>query len=83
MTNRTTFSLDDQTVGRLRRLSKRWNVSQAEVVRRALEAAETMVSPGNPLDELRKYHQNGGLSEDQAKRYLADWVAERDAWGRE
>ena len=40
MTHRTTFALDETTAQRLRRLAKRWNVSQAEVVRRSVEQAE-------------------------------------------
>ena len=41
MTHRTTFALDDMTAQRLRRLAARWQVSQAEVVRRSLEQAES------------------------------------------
>jgi predicted DNA-binding protein len=41
MTHRTTFALDAATAQRLKRLAARWNVSQAEVVRRSVEQAET------------------------------------------
>jgi hypothetical protein len=34
------FALDEPTARRLRRLAARWQVSQAEVVRRSLEQAE-------------------------------------------
>lgn len=40
MTHRTTFALDETTARRLKRLASRWQVSQAEVVRRSLEQAE-------------------------------------------
>lgn len=40
MIHRTTFALDSETLGRLRRLSKAWRVSQAAVVRRAIAAAD-------------------------------------------
>lgn len=41
MTHRTTFALDEMTAHRLKRLAARWQVSQAEVVRRSLELAES------------------------------------------
>ena len=41
MTHRTTFALDETTAHRLKRLAARWQVSQAEVVRRSLEQAES------------------------------------------
>lgn len=41
MTHRTTIALDDKTAQRLKRLSTKWHVSQAEVVRRSLEQAES------------------------------------------
>ena len=41
MTHRTTFTLDAATIRRLKRLASRWNVSQAEVIRRAVAQAET------------------------------------------
>jgi len=40
MTHRTTFALDATTAQRLKRLAARWQVSQAEVVRRSLEKTE-------------------------------------------
>jgi len=44
MTHRTTFALDETTAQRLKRLARRWNVSQAEVVRRAVDQAEKEAS---------------------------------------
>jgi predicted transcriptional regulator len=40
MIHRTTFALDENTARRLKRLAARWQVSQAEVVRRSVEKAE-------------------------------------------
>lgn len=40
MIHRTTFALDESTASRLKRLAARWQVSQAEVVRRCLEKTE-------------------------------------------
>lgn len=49
MTHRTTFALDSATAQRLKRLAARWQVSQAEVVRRSVEQADDAValSSGN------------------------------------
>ena len=44
MTHRTTFALDEATARRLKRLAARWQVSQAEVVRRSVEQAENAQS---------------------------------------
>lgn len=41
MTHRTTFALDDGAISRLKKLSTLWLASQAEVVRRSLEIAES------------------------------------------
>jgi hypothetical protein len=37
MNQRTTFSLDEITLKRIKSLATRWSVSQAEVVRRAID----------------------------------------------
>jgi len=54
MTHRTTFALDEATAQRLKRLAIRWNVSQAEVVRRSVEQAENLApsSPGGIQNRL-------------------------------
>jgi len=82
MTYRTTFALDQETAGRLRRLSAAWQVSQAEAVRRALAMAET----GGPSDQdaaslLRQLHQSGkGLAREAAQDYLSTVGADRRQW---
>ena len=80
--HRTTFSLDELAVNRLRTLSKRWRVSQAEVVRRALEAAEKLPYEDTALSALEDYHRKGGLAAERAKSYLEQWSEDRDEWGR-
>jgi len=53
MTHRTTFALDDATAQRLKRLATRWNVSQAEVVRRSVDLAERHADRPDPDIEER------------------------------
>jgi predicted transcriptional regulator len=55
MTHRTTFSLDAETMRRLKRLAARWQVSQAEVVRRAVAEAETRPDPQSILEDFRVF----------------------------
>lgn len=53
MNHRTTFALDEATAHRLKRLAKRWNVSQAEVVRRSVDLAEREWGAADPDVEER------------------------------
>lgn len=46
MTHRTTFALDEGAITRLKKLSTLWQASQAEVVRRSLEIAESSHAQG-------------------------------------
>jgi len=83
MTHRTTFALDEKTAKRLKRLSKEWKVSQAEVVRRAVELAETSPKPtaDDAIEALRKLHQSGGgLVREVADQYLAEVREDRKRW---
>jgi predicted transcriptional regulator len=85
MIHRTTFALDRETVHRLKRLASVWQVSQAEVVRRAVanaaEAVQT-VRP-DPVAMLQKLHASGGgLVAETAERYLAEARQDRHAWRR-
>lgn len=85
MTHRTTFALDEATVERLKRLARLWSVSQAEVVRRAIEEAERRGALANaaPLDRLRAYHEVGGLDGAKAEAYLDEVAESRAEWGRD
>lgn len=85
MAHRTTFALDETTIRRLKRLSKTWRVSQAEVVRRALEKAERendRTAP-DPLARLQAYHDSGGLDSRKAAAYLEEVAENRADWGRD
>ena len=83
MTHRTTFALDKDTAKRLRSLAKRWKVSQAEVVRRAVETAEKQSSPegSNPGSRLLELFANGqGLDADTAAGYIGEVYQDRQNW---
>ncbi len=82
MTHRTTFALDDATAQRLKRLAIRWNVSQAEVVRRAVAHSEQAESPPKPdrISLLKAYHAKGGMDPDRADKWLAEIRENRKHW---
>jgi predicted transcriptional regulator len=62
MTHRTTFALDEATAQRLVRLAVRWDVSQAEVVRRSVAQAENFkaAETPDPAAMLRALFASGG-----------------------
>ena len=80
MTHRTTFALDKGTVRRLKALALRWQVSQAEVVRRSVEQAEkaaTLARP-DPATMLRElFATGGGLDPEQGSAYIAEAYEDR------
>ena len=82
MSYRTTFAFDGDTMRRLKNLAARWQVSQAEVVRRALSQAESQAPSDmtNPLEALNAYHAQGGLDRKQADKYLCEVREEREHW---
>ena len=83
MTHRTTFALDGETIRRLKRLAARWQVSQAEVVRRAVAQAESQPEPQttDPVAMLRQLLEAGqGLDPKKAESYLAQVYADRKRW---
>jgi hypothetical protein len=83
MIHRTTFALDKITAQRLRKLAVHWRVSQAEVVRRAVEQAERAAAPEkpDPIAMLRRLHERGGgLDRSKATAYLAGVYADRKQW---
>ena len=78
--HRTTFALDEVTAGYLQKLASLWQVSQAEVIRRAVAKAEAnaMVGKPDPVVMLRKLHSAGqGLKTKPANAYLAKVRANR------
>lgn len=76
MTHRTTFALDEETAQRLKRLAARWDVSQAEVVRRSVLQAEQNVA-ASPNDIERKMETARKLRESLKRRNVdvAAWIA--------
>ena len=84
MDRRTTFALDEPTIRRLRRLADRWRVSQAEVVRRAIERAEREAETETAalLQRLETYQARGGLDGRAAEEYLGEVAENRADWGR-
>lgn len=83
MTHRTTFALDSLTAHRLKRLASLWQVSQAEVVRRALAQADERAIPRkpDPIAMLKELHAAGqGLDPMRARAYLAQVREDRKNW---
>ena len=82
MIHRTTFALDSDTVRRLKKLALRWQVSQAEVVRRALTQVESLPDAQRPdvLARLKSYHAASRLDAAEADAYLAQARADRGRW---
>jgi len=85
MNKRTTFALDEETIRRLKKLSSLWQVSQAEVVRKALEKAEKDLAKKtiDKIDRLQSYHEKKGLDSDTVDTYLDEVAENRAVWGRE
>ena len=82
---RTTFSLDLETVSELKNLAVRWSVSQAEVVRRAINMAarSDQTVHASPLEALRQYHKKHGQNKTFDKRsqnYLDEVKCNRKHW---
>ena len=84
MMHRTTFSLDELTIKRVKKLSLRWRVSQAEAVRRALEQVDQKIEQGDQarIDCLLGFHKKGGLNRAKAEKYLEEVAENRADWGR-
>ena len=83
MIHRTTFALDGETIRRLKRLASRWQVSQAEVVRRAIAQAEAQPEPqtSDPVSMLRQLQESGQcIGCKEADSYLAQVYADRKRW---
>ena len=82
MSYRTTFALNRETIGRLKHLSGVWQVSQAEVVRRAISMADEHVkTEPDATSMLRALHASGNvLVREQAEAYLAEVQDQRSSW---
>jgi len=81
MTHRSTFALDEATTQRIRNLSTLWQVSQAEVIRRAVAQADAPPAKPDPLALLEQLHLSAqGLTAGDAGAYLAEIRADRQQW---
>jgi predicted transcriptional regulator len=81
MIHRTTFTLDNETMRRLRSLASRLHVSQAEVVRRALAQMEDDTVKRDPVAMLQALHESGqGIDPTKAGTYLAQVYKDRRKW---
>lgn len=80
---RTSMSLDRVTLDLLETLAKRWSVSKAEIMRRAVrrlnEDAEAEDQRPTPLQALDWLQNGGGLSVAEGEEFKAAIVAERQA----
>jgi hypothetical protein len=80
---RTSMALDHGTLLALKELAQRWQVSKAEVMRRAVkrakEEAERETALPKPLDALNWLHGGGGLTVDEAESFREEVRAERQA----
>lgn len=80
---RTSVSLDTVTLGVLDSLAKRWSVSKAEVMRRAIRRVQEEVDAEDkrpsPLQALEWLQNGAGLSVAEGESFKADVEAERAA----
>lgn len=80
---RTSMALDHGTLLALKELAKRWQVSKAEVMRRAVKRAKqdadnetSLPKPESALDWLQN---GGGLTVQEAESFREEMQAERQA----
>jgi len=80
---RTSMALDGWTIRALNRLSEKWNISKAEVIRRAVrqlnEQAEQEDRAPTPMEALDWLQHGGGLMADEAAEFRAEITANREA----
>ncbi len=80
---RTSVSLDTGTLGVLDSLAKRWSISKAEVMRRAIRKIQAEVEAEDkrpsPLQALEWLQTGAGLSVAEGADFKADIAEERQA----
>lgn len=80
---RTSMALDRGTLESMTELAKRWSISKAEVMRRAIkhykEEADRRAALPEPLDALAWLQNGGGLSVHEAGDFRREMQAERQA----
>jgi predicted transcriptional regulator len=82
-TCKVTYSLKPSTVARVQELATEWGVPKSEVIRRAIEQAQSFPAKKvkTPLEALESLRKNG-ISAAAAARYVREIRLERRAWGR-
>lgn len=82
--HRTSFALDDATADRIRHLARIWNVSQAEVVRRAVKLASDRIDieESSVQERLQSYRMSGRIEPEAADVYLKQVAEDRARWER-
>lgn len=80
---RTSVSLDTGTLGILEQLARKWAVSKAEVMRRALrsakEEADRQDQIPSPLQALEWLQAGGGITLEESADFKSGVQAERQA----
>jgi hypothetical protein len=80
---RTSMALDGWTIQALKELSEKWQISKAEVIRRAVRQlklqADKEDSQPSPLEALDWLQQGGGLVAEEAAEFRAEVKAGREA----
>lgn len=80
---RTSMALDPKTLESMAELAKRWSISKAEVMRRAIkhykEEADRRAALPEALDALAWLQNGGGLSVHEAEGFRREMQAERQA----
>jgi hypothetical protein len=80
---RTSMALDGFTIRAMEDLSRKWSISKAEVVRRAVrqlkEKADQEERLPSPLEALEWLQSGGGLVAEDAARFRAEVEEERKA----
>lgn len=80
---RTSMSLDGFTLKALEVLAKKWDISKAEVMRRAVsrlkDHADEEERRPRPLKALEWLQAGGGLVKEEAEQFRAELKAEREA----
>lgn len=79
---RTSFAFDAETRELIRQLSRKWNVSQAETVRRAIREAALRDTPDaeSVREQLSAYRAGNHISRAKADAYLRAAVSDRSRW---
>lgn len=81
--HRTSFALDEASLDAIRRLARRWNVSKAEVVRRAIKQAAERSEGSEVQERLGQYRAGRKVAANEADEYLRQVAEDRAGWRRD